>query len=163
MQRTLFLLSLLLFIPPFPQQIAAADWATLEKHFAEVPTSSKSRPLWFWNKVPNQEDQRCRQQSQFRVEASSEWAARGYSPQLAFDVNPETRWNSVDGSANGQWLKIVFPEVVEIARVILHEPFDRVTGVQIQTFDADKNDWITHAVGERINMSIIMSTKEHKE
>jgi hypothetical protein len=92
-------------------------------------------------------DQEHRQRLQFRVEASSEWAPGGHSPLSAFDLNPDTRWNSVDKSENGQWLKVIFPEPVEISTVRLLETFDRIAGFQIQTFDTGKNDWITHASG----------------
>ncbi|MCL2710831.1 MAG: discoidin domain-containing protein [Planctomycetaceae bacterium] len=91
-----------------------------------------------------------RQLDQCRVEASSEWAAGGYSPQFAFDWDRDTRWNSVDGSENGQWLKFSFPESVKIASIRLHETFDRIAGVQIQTFDTEKNDWTTLPAEERI-------------
>jgi hypothetical protein len=96
-------------------------------------------------------DRQERQRKPFRVEASSEWAAGGHSPQLAFDGNLDTRWNSVANGPNGQWLKVVFPEPVEVASVVLCEPFDRVAKFQIQTFDTGKNDWTTQAAGERIN------------
>ena len=43
-----------------------------------------------------------------RIDASSEWAAGGHSALLAFDDDPDTRWNSVYKSENGQWLKINF-------------------------------------------------------
>ena len=87
----------------------------------------------------------------FRVEASSQWAEGGYSPEQAFDGKLETRWNSLDGDEGGQWLKVLFPEPVEIATVVLCEPYDRVAQFQIQTFDAKKNDWVTQAAGAQIN------------
>jgi len=87
----------------------------------------------------------------FSVEASSEWAAGGFSPQLAFDGALDTRWNSVDGGNLGQWLKVTFPEPVEIAAVVLCEPFDRVTKFRIQTRNSGRNNWITHAEGGQIN------------
>jgi hypothetical protein len=110
-------------------------------------------------------DLQYRQPQQFRVEASSEWAAGSYAPQLAFDENPDTRWNSVDGSANGQWLKVVLPEPVEMAKVVLVEPFDRVAKFQIQTFDTEKNDWTTLVDGGKINRQLtlefpVVKTKE---
>jgi len=96
-------------------------------------------------------DRQDRQRQPFRVEASSEWAAGGHSPQLAFDGNPDTRWNSIANGPNGQWLKVVFPEPVEVATVVLCEPFDRVATFQIQTLDDATNEWTTQAAGERIN------------
>jgi hypothetical protein len=87
----------------------------------------------------------------FRVEASSQWAEGGYSPEQAFDGKLDTRWNSLDGDEGGQWLKVLFPEPVEIAMVVLCEPYDRVAQFQIQTFDAEKNDWVTQATGAQIN------------
>jgi hypothetical protein len=82
----------------------------------------------------------------FRAEASSEWAEGGYSPLLAFDGNDATRWNSVSGGENGQWLKVVFPEPVEIAAITFTEPFERIHQFQIQTFDIAKNDWVLQTV-----------------
>ena len=87
----------------------------------------------------------------FRIEASTEWVAGGYSPQRAFDGNLDTRWNSVDKSENGQWLKVIFPEPVEVATIVLCEPFDRIAKFQIQTFDTVQDDWVAHVTGARIN------------
>jgi hypothetical protein len=101
-----------------------------------------------------EKSQKNRQVKPFSVEASTEWAPGGHSPQLAFDGNPDSRWNSVDKSENGQWLKVVFPEPVEIASVIICEPFDRVAKMQIQAFDAEKNDWITQTTTGPINRQL---------
>ncbi|MCL1919975.1 MAG: hypothetical protein FWG50_02690 [Kiritimatiellaeota bacterium] len=51
-------------------------WQTLEKHFAEPPSASKSRPLWFWNKVPNAEETR----SQIKAFAEIGYAGLGILP-----------------------------------------------------------------------------------
>jgi len=91
------------------------------------------------------------------IEASSEWAGGGHPAQLAFDGKIGTRWNSASGGENGQWLKVVFPETVEISKIVLSEPFDRVSKVQIQTLDAGGNDWVTQAAGGPINRRRIMT------
>jgi hypothetical protein len=42
-------------LPPTTSAAQPADWARLRQDFVEPPFQYKTRPLWFWNAVPNPE------------------------------------------------------------------------------------------------------------
>ena len=89
-----------------------------------------------------------------RVTASSQWAAGGYDPAMVIDGNGETRWNAADHSPAPQWLEVEFAHPKSIARSIINEPFDRVRGYHIQTWDGAK--WVDQAKGDQLG-----ATKSH--
>ncbi len=82
--------------------------------------------------------------------ASSQWAAGGHGPEMAFDMNPFTRWNAADKSEMPQWLEMELPDAEKISEINIQEPFNRVEAFRVLAFDAAKDDWVEIVRGREI-------------
>lgn len=86
-----------------------------------------------------------------RVSASSTWAGGGYDPAMSMDGSLETRWNAADRRPGAQWLEVDFGHPETVASTVVNEPFDRVRGYRIQTWNGAA--WVDQAKGERLGAS----------
>ncbi|MEQ9407536.1 MAG: protein kinase [Fuerstiella sp.] len=72
--------------------------------------------------------------------ASSEYGD-AWQAQAAFDGSPETRWNSARGDLSRAWIARFWPTPQPIAGVVVHEAFDRIRGIRIQTLSPGLETW----------------------
>jgi hypothetical protein len=85
-----------------------------------------------------------------RVTASSVWAAGGHDASLAFDSDPDTRWNASDGMRTNQWLEVDFGSPRTFNQVRIREVFDRALAHRVETWDG--KEWHVCASGDRIGV-----------
>jgi len=72
--------------------------------------------------------------------ASSQWDA-GYAAGEATDGDPNTRWNSRDGTAEGEWLEVDLGRPVRVGRIGISQFGGRIHAYRIQAFvDGDWRD-----------------------
>ena len=83
-----------------------------------------------------------------RITASSAWVGGGYDPGMSIDGRAQPRWNAADGNKDAQWLEVDFGSQQTVAGTLVREPFDRVRGYRIQTWDG--SNWVDQAKGERL-------------
>lgn len=89
-------------------------------------------------------------ESPVQVEASSEWAGGGFSPESILSDQAGSRWNAADRSGGNQWICITLKDHALISSVVIDEAFDRTTKFRIQAFDTDKADWCDVFSGRNI-------------
>ena len=78
-----------------------------------------------------------------------------YSAAMAFDNNPETRWNSKDPMSTYEWIGATFDNDVTIDSVEINEEFDRIRKFQIQYLD--QGEWKTCAEGTTVGSNYKLS------
>ncbi len=75
-----------------------------------------------------------------------------YSPAMAFDGNPETRW-ATDSGTHQAWLQIRFNEPRKISQILVSEACgDRIQKFELQQSDDGKH-WTTFYTGEKLGMN----------
>jgi len=75
-----------------------------------------------------------------------------YSPAMAFDGNPETRW-ATDSGTHQSWLQIRFNEPRKISQILVSEACgDRIQKFELQQSDDGKH-WTTFYTGEKLGMN----------
>lgn len=67
----------------------------------------------------------------------------GYPGEYAIDGRMDTRWSVVPGSNSGQWLRIDWSAPQQIEKVVIHQPYPYVTGLDVQVKQGDS--WVTVA------------------
>jgi hypothetical protein len=70
-----------------------------------------------------------------RVTASSVWVDGAHDAALAFDGDPDTRWNASDGMRTNQWLEVDFGSPRTFNRVRIREVYDRALAHRVETWD----------------------------
>lgn len=73
-----------------------------------------------------------------QVTASSAWEAGGHDAALAFDGDPDTRWNARDGMRANQWLEVDFGAPVTFSRVRIREVFDRAQAHRVEAWNGQE-------------------------
>ena len=85
-----------------------------------------------------------------KTSASSVWPGGGHDVALAFDGDPQTRWNAQDQNNVDQWLEVDFGAPRTFEKVTITEVFDRATSHRVEYWDGDK--WNTCASGDEIGV-----------
>jgi hypothetical protein len=85
--------------------------------------------------------------------ASSQWDTN-YTAAKANDGNAATRWNSANGTANGEWLQLDFGASVTFNKIILHEYENRITIIKLQQWNGSA--WADIYSGTTIGSSRII-------
>jgi hypothetical protein len=67
-----------------------------------------------------------------QVTASSVWHDGGHGAALAFDGDPETRWNAQDRCNTDQWLEVDFGTPRTLEKVTITEVFDRAVSHRVE-------------------------------
>jgi len=80
--------------------------------------------------------------------ASSVWQRGGHDAALAFDGDPQTRWNAQDQKNADQWLEVDFGTPRTFEKVAINEVFDRVTSHRVECWDDQQ--WRTCVSGAGI-------------
>ena len=88
-----------------------------------------------------------------KVTASSIWQNGGHDAALAFDGDPETRWNAQDLSNVEQWLEVDFGIPQTFEKVAITEVFDRATSHRVECWDGQQ--WQTCVDGAQIGANRI--------
>ena len=83
-----------------------------------------------------------------KVRASSVWQGGGHDAALAFDGDPETRWNAQDQKTTDQWLEVDFGTPRTFQKVTITEVFDRATSHRVEYWDGQQ--WRICASGAEI-------------
>lgn len=81
-----------------------------------------------------------------KVSASSQWSETTYAAARAFDGLLNTRWNSATGDTRGAWLAVQWETPVRIRHAVVHQAFDRITGLELQTRNDTNESWTTVVV-----------------
>lgn len=93
-----------------------------------------------------------------KVSASSVWENGGHDARMAFDGDPETRWNAQDHSSVDQWLEVDFGTPRTFEKVTITEVFDRATSHRVEYWDGQQ--WQTCADGAEIGANRIHTFAE---
>lgn len=86
--------------------------------------------------------------------SSSEFSNE-YKSEMAFDNNPNTRWNAAEPINSDQWISAMFGKYETIDSVEISEAFGRVRSFSIQYFD--QGVWKTCATGTNIGQNLKVS------
>jgi hypothetical protein len=79
--------------------------------------------------------------------ASSIWSS-SYTAAMANDNSFSTRWNSANGTSNGEWLELDWPAPVSFNRAVCWQFGDRITSYKIQHWNG--GGWTDDVIGGRL-------------
>ncbi len=88
-----------------------------------------------------------------KASASSVWQGGGHDVALAFDGDPQTRWNAQDQNNVDQWLEVDFGVPRTIEKVVIREMFDRATSHRVEYWDSQQ--WNTCVAGNEVGAARI--------
>jgi hypothetical protein len=95
------------------------------------------------------------------AQASASESYQSLTPEKANDGNPATRWSGIPGRNSGVWFELGWKNPVRIAEVIIYQADAYVMELDIQAWDAAKNDWraVRHLgkLGTKLPRVIIVS------
>jgi len=78
-----------------------------------------------------------------RARATASESFNDMTPERAIDGKAQTRWSGIPGHDSGVWYQLDWDRPLQIGQVIIHQ-FDRFTyEMDVQVWDANKNDWHT--------------------
>lgn len=72
----------------------------------------------------------------------------GYVAAMAFDNNPQSRWNAPDGTSGNQWISAMFGKDVTVDSVVISEAYGRIRSFSVQYYD--NGTWKTCASGTTV-------------
>jgi len=76
---------------------------------------------------------------------ASTYYGEGYTVDMAFDGNYNTRWNSAAGAMDNQWIEVNYGKDVTVDKIVVREAYARIGGYKLQYHNGE--DWVNILTG----------------